>query len=334
SLSVLIIEDNPGDFVLLQDYLLDKLGAIKIHHKKTCAEALAFLASDMPVDVILLDLMLPDVKGETLVKKIHERVGDIPMIILTGYTDIELARRLLSYGVSDFLIKDETNAEVIYKAVIYALERENYIQGINKVKKVYQDMFNLSPQPMLIYNPDTLQILDVNQATISKYGYTHEEFLKMTVKDIRPKDHVKYLEESIKRHQAGDISSYAGVFTHLLKSGETVLVKIYRSNIEFEGKIVRLVLVNDITEKQTYVQTIEAQNNKLKEIAWTQSHVVRAPLSRLLGVIHLLEVEKSTPADLPYLLEQIKQSGNELDEIVQTIVAETSTMDLSNSKTG
>lgn len=331
-LSVLIIEDNLGDFILMEDYLLEKFGVTKIHHKETAAAALDFIASGAAIDIILLDLVLPDGKGEALVKRIYEQAGHIPMVILTGYADIELARKILSYGVSDFLIKDETNAEVIYKAVVYTLERENYIYGINKIKKVYENLFNFSPQPMWIYAPETLQFLDVNQAAIQKYGYTREEFKQMTIKDIRPKDQIKNLEESMARHHGGEVDNYAGIFTHLLKSGDTVTAEVYSSNIEYEGKTVRLVLANDVTEKQAHINTIETQNNKLKEIAWTQSHVVRAPLSRLLGVINLLEIEKDNPADLPFLLEQIKQSGHELDAIVKAIVSETSTMNFSEFK--
>jgi len=91
---------------------------------------------------------------------------------------------------------------------------------------------------------------------------------------------------------------------------------------------VRLVLASDITDKQEYVSTIETQNKKLRDIAWTQSHVVRAPLSRLLGVINLLDLEPDDSDDVPFLLEQVKLSGEELDRIVQKIVAETRLMDI------
>ncbi len=90
------------------------------------------------------------------------------------------------------------------------------------------------------------------------------------------------------------------------------------------GEAVRMVgAITDITEKQEYIETIEAQNKKLMSIAWTQSHVVRSPLSRILGIINLLDMEPKDSEDVPYLLEQIKVSGNELDEIIRKIVSET-----------
>lgn len=334
-LSVLVIEDNPGDFMLIDDYLLEKFSAIKVIHQETFESAISELKSFENIDIILLDLILPDLKGEQLVEKVQEVSGNIPIIILTGYSDIELARKILSKGVSDFLIKDEISPEIIYKSIIYALERKSYIAKLNKNKKIYQDLFDFSPQPMWIFDPSTLRFLNVNKAAIDKYGYTLEEFKSMTIKDIRPKNHMEFLEKSLEERKRENRDSYAGVFYHTLKSGETICVEIYSNNIEYEGRTVRLILASDITEKQEYVSTVETQNKKLKEIAWTQSHVVRAPLARILSVIHVLEQDCVEPHDFPDLLEKIKMSGDELDKIIQNIVAETKTMmNLSNFEHG
>src|SRR5690606_4070449 len=165
----------------------EKFETIRIYHEESFDAAILKIEA-VKIDVILLDLMLPFLQGEALVEKMQEHSGDIPIIILTGYTDIELARKILSMGISDFMIKDEINPEIIYKSIIYSLERKSYINGLKKSKKTYQDLFNLSPQPMWIYDTSSLRFLDVNHATIVKYGYTLEEFKSMTLKDIRPKD--------------------------------------------------------------------------------------------------------------------------------------------------
>lgn len=90
------------------------------------------------------------------------------------------------------------------------------------------------------------------------------------------------------------------------------------------GEAIRMVgAITDITERQEYIETIETQNKKLRSIAWTQSHVVRSPLSRILGIINLLDMAPYDSEDVPFLLKQIKVSGNELDEIIGKIVNET-----------
>jgi signal transduction histidine kinase len=161
-----------------------------------------------------------------------------------------------------------------------------------------------------------------------------EEFKSMTIKDIRPKNHLEFLEKSLEERKREDQDIYAGVFYHTLKSSKTICVEIYSNDFEYEGRMVRLVLASDITEKQKYIGTIETQNKKLRDIAWTQSHVVRAPLSRLLGVINLLDLEPNYSEDVPFLLEQIKVSGKELDKIIQDIVSKTRSMDINTLKNG
>jgi PAS domain S-box-containing protein len=321
-LSILIIEDNLGDFILLEDYLLEKFDAIRIFQEESFDSAIIKIKSASKIDIILLDLVLPFLQGEALVESIQQYSGDIPIIILTGYTDIDLARKILSMGISDFLIKDEINPEIVYKSIIYSLERKSYINGLRRTKKTYQDLFDLSPQPMWIYDTSTLRFLDVNHATVLKYGYTLEEFKNMTLKDIRPLDQVKYLESKVLNPTFNESYGFAGVFLHTTKYGKNIHLEIFSSKIEYNGKEVRLALANDVTEKLDYLSKIETQNAKLKDIAWKQSHVVRAPLSRILGIITLIEMESYASEDLPFLMDQLKLSANEMDTIVQNIVSE------------
>jgi light-regulated signal transduction histidine kinase (bacteriophytochrome) len=68
-----------------------------------------------------------------------------------------------------------------------------------------------------------------------------------------------------------------------------------------------------------HIKAIEAQNKQLQEIAWIQSHIVRAPLARIMGLINLLKIEDEIPDDLKTLLQYILTSANEFDEIIKTI---------------
>ncbi|MCY2687644.1 PAS domain-containing protein [Salinimicrobium sp. TH3] len=97
-----------------------------------------------------------------------------------------------------------------------------------------------------------------------------------------------------------------------------------------EGKPIRMVgAMNDITERKNfeisrnnYVRQIEIQNEKLKNIAWTQSHIVRAPLARMLGVMNVIEdSDKGLDGTLMWL-NHLRESANELDEIIKNMIAE------------
>lgn len=115
-----------------------------------------------------------------------------------------------------------------------------------KTRLEYQNLFDQNPNPMWIYELETLKFMTVNNAAIEQYGYTREEFLGMTLADIRPPSDEPLLKEFV--------SSYASekrrsVWTHLKKSGEMVVAEILADDITFFGKRCRLVCAADITEK-------------------------------------------------------------------------------------
>lgn len=94
-----------------------------------------------------------------------------------------------------------------------------------------------------------------------------------------------------------------------------------------KGNPIRMVgAMNDITERKNfeisrskYVSQIEIQNEKLKNIAWTQSHIVRAPLARMLGIMNVIE-DTESPDDTSMWLKHLRCSANELDEIIKDMV--------------
>ncbi|MDI9256812.1 response regulator [Flavobacterium sedimenticola] len=319
---VLVVEDNPGDYLLIEENLHDKFEQVTIDHCTDYQSVLEKFTPETIYSIILLDFNLPDLDGIDLVDKIQSVAQGTPIIILTGYSNIKMARESLAKGVSDFLIKDEINAEILYKSIIYALERKKFMYEQNKSKEVYQHLFNFTPQPLWLYDAENLIFLDVNEAAVRKYGYSRDEFLKMTIRDIRPKEELKNLNQQLAKTEEERKQAFSGIYTHKLKSGQHIQVEIYSGDMEYNGRKARIVLSNDITDKLNHLQTIEGQNMKLKKIAWTQSHIVRAPISRILGILNLIEMLSYDSKEMPFLLQQLRVSTDEMDAIVREIVNE------------
>ncbi|MBC7409758.1 MAG: PAS domain S-box protein, partial [Arcicella sp.] len=100
--------------------------------------------------------------------------------------------------------------------------------------------------------------------------------------------------------------------------------------LDNKGKPYQYIAIrNDITKQKKHQLTIENQNKKLRGIAWTQSHILRAPLARMLGLLNLMELESFKSNDLPEIMNHFKNSLHELDAIITEIVLKTQTLDSS-----
>ena len=111
----------------------------------------------------------------------------------------------------------------------------------------YRKMFEDNPQPMWVYDTETLEFLTVNDAAVEQYGYSRDEFQHMTIKDIRPPDDIPLLLETIAQ---GDNTSRDNIWRHRTKDGRERLVLISSHSMVFQGRLARLVLANDVTERQ------------------------------------------------------------------------------------
>lgn len=133
-----------------------------------------------------------------------------------------------------------------------------------KSEEKYRFMFNNNPQPNWIYDHDTLSFLEVNETAIQHYGYSREEFLSMTLKDIRPVEDIPLLLEDI------DIirNSYnnAGEWRHVKKNGELIFVEIISHTVIFNGRNARHVLVHDVTGRKLAENALKQANNELERL--------------------------------------------------------------------
>ena len=141
---ILIIEDNPGDFVLIKNYLYEEFLHPAIEQAQTFAETKLKLKNNNHFDIILLDLSLPDSTGKLLVNEMVELAGSAPIIVLTGYADKDFGIKTLALGISDYLLKDDLNAIQLYKSIAYSIERRRINNELKESESKYRHLFDLS----------------------------------------------------------------------------------------------------------------------------------------------------------------------------------------------
>lgn len=325
-----MIEDNPGDFELVSDYLTESIEAPVVKNVVNYRETFALLASGTDhFDVILLDLTLPDKEMYGLVTEMLRMANSCPVIILTGYTNIDFAIKSISQGVADYLLKDELSAEMLYKSIVYAIERRKTMLHLAESEKRYSDLFHLNPEAMWVYDVNSLYFLDVNRAAVERYGYNREEFLSMktSVMESSEEESKAFGENPFSAKANADI--FNGVFRHRKKNQALIYVDVYSKDILFNGKPACLVLAYEITDRINYVSAIQKQNEKLREIAWIQSHVVRAPLARMMAIVNFLKDCQLNSPECDNLLRHFSESAQELDSIIREITEKTERIDLS-----
>ena len=142
---------------------------------------------------------------------------------------------------------DEPGIEGIVLNFRDITEQKEADQALQVSEEQYRFLFHLNPQPMWIYDAESLEFLEVNEAAVQHYGYSAEEFHKMTLRDI-------YLQLHDPRDNAISQDTITNVFqTRFGCTGRKITIFIFveiKSNeLQYNGRLANLVLANDITEK-------------------------------------------------------------------------------------
>lgn len=245
-MNILVIEDNPADFFLFKEIIYGTTLSInKITNSNNLSKAIYDL-NDEQFDLVFLDLTLPDSKGLDSFLAINKVAGNTPIIVLSGMVDERLALEIVKQGAQDFLIKGNFDYSLLDKSIRYSIERKKNLDIIKRSENQYKYLFENNPIPMWAFDLETKKFLVVNQAAISHYGYSEEEFLSMSIYDIRPPSDYEALEKNLQNIDFGINVNQA---THIKKNGTRIFVEITGHQIIVNNRRARLNLAYDITEQ-------------------------------------------------------------------------------------
>ncbi|HEV2855878.1 MAG TPA: EAL domain-containing protein [Thermoanaerobaculia bacterium] len=141
AITVLMVEDDPGDARLIRT-LLDRTALKPLHLTAVdrVSKGVELLRHNGKVDVVLLDVSLPDTRAGTLdsLRRIKEAAPDLPLILLTGIDDEDLAVRAVREGAQDYLVKKEVDAGLLGRAIRYAIERKRAEMALRESQERYE----------------------------------------------------------------------------------------------------------------------------------------------------------------------------------------------------
>ena len=132
--------------------------------------------------------------------------------------------------------------------IALAIERRRSEEALRKSEFVFRLLFAHNPLPTWVIDDETLRFIQVNEAAVRQYGYSLEEFAQMDLADIRPEEERAAIGKHFREIQSGD--RHEGVWKHRKKDGQVFRVEIIAHKLDYAGRRVRLVVAQDISERQ------------------------------------------------------------------------------------
>lgn len=167
-------------------------------------------------------------------------------------------------------IKDRLNETIGFRGLARDVtERKRFEEALRDSEERYRLLFESTPQPIWVYNEDTLGFLAVNEAATRTYGYSRDEFLSMTIDDIRPSEDIPTL---MIKNDPNDLV-ISSPWRHRTRTGATLYVEMSSHPVVFDGKNSRLVIVNDVTERKLLDEKQQRLHASLQQSAmeWRQT---------------------------------------------------------------
>jgi len=265
------------------------------------------------------------------------RVGDKEwarregMVAFAGYP-LLLEKRVL--GVMAMFSREQLPEDTldalasVADLISQGIERKRAEEELRDSEERYRLLFESSPQPMWVYDLETLAFLAVNESAVQHYGYSRADFLAMTIKDICPAEDIPALYESVARNPEG--VDAAGIWKHQKQDGTIIEVEITSHSLVFAERRAELILAHDITERnrlQAALLTSEEQlrqSQKLEaigQLAGGVAHDFNNLLTAINGYSSLALQRLDEKHPIRSYLEEVKKAGDRAANLTRQLLA-------------
>jgi PAS domain S-box-containing protein len=283
-----------------------------------------------------IEFIHPDDHPTTVVEKDGLKEGKVTFAFENRYLCKDGSYKWLLWNAVSV-----SEQEAIYAVARDITERKRVEALLRESEERHRKLFENNPHPTWVFDRETLRFLAVNAAAVRKYGYSREEFLAMTLKDIRPPEDVPALLETVRALGEGNESSNG--WRHRLKDGTIIYTENTSYALTFLGRAARVVVAVDITqrkldeaEKREYMDSLAATNQELglrnreveratklkSKFLASMSHELRTPLNAIVGFSDLLA--EQTAGELndkqKRFVNHIKQGSAHLLQLINDIL--------------
>jgi diguanylate cyclase (GGDEF)-like protein/PAS domain S-box-containing protein len=259
NINILLIEDSIADAELLRMFLSNaKDMSFSLQLAERLSKGLADL-QERSFDVVLVDLNLPDSQGIETALTVRKHSERVPIIVLTGFDDEDLATKALQMDIQDYLIKGQINSILLTRSIRYAIERKRAVEELQNSEARFRAFFESAGVGAIQVNPAEGRYILVNDRFCEITGYTREELLTMTFRDItHPDDHASGMINFTRLINA-ELPDYEVEKRYIRKDGQSVWVHVSVTVVrDAYGKPIRAAgVVQDITARKEAEERIQ-----------------------------------------------------------------------------
>lgn len=271
---ILLVEDNPGDAYLLKRLLKTiEFQRFNLVHVQRLSEAIA-VTQQNNFDVILLDLGLPDSQGLETLRQIQQRVPDIPIVVLTGLDNQEIAVEALRAKAQDYLVKGNMQGNLLIRSIHYAIERQQILEKLSNSEARYRGVVEDQTELICRFLPD-YTLTFVNESTCRYFQQEAEVLIGQSLKLLIPHSVWPKMQQSLTEicWQNPLIS-----FEHWLQfpcEKQKWLQWTYRGLFNSKNVLIEYQAVGrDITEKKQAEEALEVQQKFLRTVIDTNPNLI------------------------------------------------------------
>jgi len=289
---ILLIEDNPGDARLVEELLWGATGGpsrFEIELADRLSRGLERLSTEK-MDVVLLDLGLPDSTGLDTVRRLREQTEKAVVVVLTGLDDEEVAVQCLLHGAQDYLVKGRFDSHLLGRSVRYAIERKRAEEALRNSEERYRALFEGAAEGILVADLETRRFRYANRAVCNILGYTEEELTQLAVADIHPKESLDHVVAEFEAQTRGE-KTVAPAIPCLRKDGTVFYADVATARAVIDGRPCNIGFFTDVTERRQLEEQLR-QSQKMEavgKLAGGIAHDFNNILTAILGYSELLE---------------------------------------------
>lgn len=326
-IKIAVIDDDENDYFIMADYIREIPGASFTIDWYGGDQHTVEAIRKKAYDIFFVDYRLGSNTGLDLLQDVLTVDPDVPVIILTGKGNKNVALATMRSGATDYLVKSELNAEKLERCIRYSLERAAYLRELRERENKYRNLFELSKDAVFIADQD-LRLMEANHAALQLFGYGSEELQGRPFFDFMLD---KYQADIIKSHIIQRLAINDLEIQLLNRSGE---LRYCLFSMSFQQSRGKRILVNGIVHNITDLKNAEKANLLAQKLAANErlmrllAHEIRNPLNNINLSVENFVLPPDGDNNQQFLLDIIHRNSLRINQIITELLNLTKQEDL------